>query len=350
MPPLDRLEVIVRDVTSGLNPDVQQRALGFLHEWVDAPEQMRSDVCDEIRTAINTHQPKRERSALRAAHKIASERFASQLAELVRREASDRQSANAMKRELLTNYELVRRQGKGFVFFGTARSVPGETEYERARELSREVAILFGSTTYCGAGPGDMDAVARGAEEAGGRIAGVKIKLTAEQSEFEQQASEVFDESELVICDYFMTRKHGLTEPAMREKEEERTGVICLPGGYGSMDEFFEFGNLKLLKKLGTVHPVPVVLMNCNGEYDGVLAFFDRAISDGRIGPDQGVICPDDPEQRGIFRVCSTNAEALDYLADFYSIPGEKREYTSRLRNWRVEPDTIPEGTGSTGK
>jgi len=350
MPPIGHLEKIVQEAMSNFGPDVQDRALSFLHDWVNSPDHMRNEVCKKLQRAISKHNPKKERGALRAAHRTARENFASELAEVVSREAQDRQSASAMKKELLTGYELVRRQGKGFVFFGTARSDPGDTEYERAQELARETSILFGSTIWSGAGPGDMDAVVRGGQEAGGRIGGSKIILTEDQSEFEQNVSAVFSEDEVTECEYFAPRKVVLTEAAMRERESDRTGVICLPGGWGSMDELFEFGNLKLLKKLGTGHPVPLVLMNYNGEYDGIVAFIERAISDGRIGADQGCIKPNDPEQKGTIRMCKSNAEALDYLADYYNIPENQREYAARLRNWDVEPDKIADGTGSHSK
>lgn len=350
MPQLERFEQIVREEIqrAELPPPAQDRGIDILRSWLDTPAEGRGEICTNIRQLIRTELEKKYRKPAFGALACVNERIAAEAIEDAHTEDRNRRSASRMKREMLSGYELVRRQGKGFVFFGTARSKPGETEYERSRELARETALLFGSTTWSGAGPGDMDAVVRGAQEAGGRIGGVKIHLTEDQSEFEQNVSAAFDESEVMECEYFAPRKVLLTEAAMREREEDRTGVICLPGGWGSMDEFCEFGNLKLLKKLGTEHPVPVVLMNCGGEYDGILAFIERAISDGRIGTDQGCIRPDDPEQKGTFRACTSNAEALDYLAGYYGIPEEKREYAARLRNWNVEPDAIPEGTGTS--
>ncbi|MBU2214093.1 LOG family protein [Patescibacteria group bacterium] len=349
MPQLDRFEKIVLEETqqAGLPPEIQERALEILHSWLDTSEEHRGEICKHVRELIRTEIDKSLRGAARKALTRANERIATEAISDAHVEKRNRQSASRMKEETLRGYELIRRQGKGFVFFGTARSKSGETEYERARELSREVSLIFGSTIWGGAGPGDMDATARGAQEAGGRIGGIKIHLTEEQSKFEQDISTAYSEDEVMECDYFATRKILLVEAAMPESEDDRTGIICLPGGWGSGDEFFEFGNLKILKKLGTQRSVPVVLMNYNGEYDGILAFIDRAISDGRISDDQGVIRPDDPEQKGVLRVCTSNAEALEYLADYYGVPEEDRHFAERLRNWEVEPDNIPEGTGA---
>jgi len=352
MPQLDRFEKIVLEETqqAGLPPENQERAIEVLRSWLDTTEEQRGEVCKQVRDLIKREVEKSLRGAARTALSRSNERIASEAIRNAHVEDRNRQSAGRMKEEMLQGYDVIRRQGKGFVFFGTARSESGETEYDRARELGRETSQLFGATIWSGAGPGDMDAVVRGAQEIGGRIGGIKIHLTEEQSKFEQDVSTAFSEEEVMVCDYFATRKILLTEAAMPETEEDRTGIICLPGGWGSGDEFFEFGNLKILKKLGTQRSVPVVLINYNGEYDGIMDFIRRAISDGRIGADQGFIDPDDPEQKGVFRVCSSNADALDYLADYYGVSEDDRHYAERLRKWEVDPDHIPEGTGKAAK
>jgi hypothetical protein len=121
----------------------------------------------------------------------------------------------------------------------------------------------------------------------------------------------------------------GLVDAAMRENESDRTGVVILPGGFGTLDEAFELIVLKQLKKLGTKHPVPVVLMNYGGEYDGIEAFIARAVEDGRISQ----------QETSLLRICRSNQEALDYFADFYHIPAEKRAYSEGLCDWTEEQE-----------
>ena len=257
------------------------------------------------------------------------DRVAAQSVQNTLQTEQDRQSLIRMHEEGRSVLDLVRRQGRGVVYFGSSRSKPGESRYERTRELAREMFKLLGCTTWSGAGPGDMDASVRGAKEAGGKIAGVKIILEEHQSKHEQEISSSFDTGEVVECRYFVPRKLGLVDAAMRENESDRTGVIVMPGGYGTMDEAFEFIVLKQLKKLGTKHDVPVVLMSYSGEYDGIEVFIDRAVKDGRISE----------EERSLFRICHSNQEVLDYFATFYEIPAEQCTYNERLCDWDDDGD-----------
>lgn len=60
-------------------------------------------------------------------------------------------------------YELILSLGRGVVYLGSARMGPGYEHYVQTQELAREVAKLFGCTSWLGAGPGLMDAATRDA-------------------------------------------------------------------------------------------------------------------------------------------------------------------------------------------
>ena len=321
----EELEIIVQEETQSCSAAVQAGAMSAFREWFNREGEAEGQFCREVRTRIRDGLEKRERGPARQALHRVSERFAMRQLLDAKKAQSNRRYVERTAQENGRVLEFVRQKRKGVVFFGTARSEPGETEYERARELSRETAgLLPDSTIWNGAGPGDMDAITRGAKEGGGAVGGIKIRLSETQSAFEQKVSSAFDAGEVVECDYFHPRKVGLADAAARENESERTALICLPGGSGTMDEFYEVATLMQLKIIGKAYPFPMLLMNYNGEYDGIIAFMERAACDGRLTE----------KELAVVRICTSNREALDALADFYKIPKEQRTYAQRLRDW----------------
>ena len=225
-----------------------------------------------------------------------------------------------MSTEILRAYEVIRKNGRGVVYLGSARTQPGNPYFEGARELGREVYLLLRSTSWSGAGPGQMEAPLLGAKEAGGRVAGVKIIINDERAAFEQSVTSALDPENVALCDYFGPRKIGLADAAMREQESDRTAIIATPGGWGTRDEVFEYLVLKQLKKMGTKHPVPLIIKNQNHFFDKMLEDNDRMLREGMISEDD----------LKLFSVCDSNRCVLDTLADFYAIPEEERGYKLR--------------------
>lgn len=325
MPLTEDLRTIIDEETQRCSGNAKQLAARLFEEWLALPtDHPIGAFCTHIRQEMRNRLQTRERGPARQALQRINHRMIGRAWQRERKAANDRQSVERMSVEELRAFELIQKQGKGVVYFGTARSKPGDTEYERARELSREVTILFKSTAWSGAGPGDMDAAMRGALEAGGKIGGIKIHFDEHQMAHEQEISDAFRAGEVVECQYFGPRKIGLVDAAMRDTEEDRTAAIFFPGGFGTMDEFFEFVTLHQTKKLGTRHPVPIILMNYNGEYDGIDTWLNRAMEDGRISP----------EDRALFHECHTNEQALDMLAYFYQIPKAQCSYKDHLHQW----------------
>jgi predicted Rossmann-fold nucleotide-binding protein len=76
------------------------------------------------------------------------------------------------------------------------------------------------------------------------------------------------------------------------------------------MDEFFELYTLVQLKKLGSEHKVPIILVNYDGFYDCLLTFIKTMIEQGTVG-----------ENDITFITClNTNDEVVDFLKSFYAL------------------------------
>ena len=127
--------------------------------------------------------------------------------------------------------------------FGSARFEAGHPDYELARELGGKIARL-GFTVMTGGGPGIMEAANRGAREAGGRSVGCNIELPHEQA-----PNAYMDK--WVGIKYFFVRKTLLTKYSY--------AFVVMPGGFGTLDEFFESVTLIQTKKISDF---PIVIMD----------------------------------------------------------------------------------------
>ncbi|KVI10435.1 hypothetical protein Ccrd_011181, partial [Cynara cardunculus var. scolymus] len=164
-----------------------------------------------------------------------------------------------VKKEIEMCYELIRRLGRGVVYLGSSRMGPGHDHYIQTQELAREAR----------AGPGLMDAATQGALEAGKPVGGFKIGKEA--GEWAATNFHPYLPSET----YLTCRKHGLVDAAVRSSNREKTAVIALPGGIGTLDEAFEILALIQLERIGSALPVPFILMNYNSFYSKLLEFLD---------------------------------------------------------------------------
>ena len=142
------------------------------------------------------------------------------------------------------------------VFFGSARILPTgplSRYYDDARELARLVADwcscepspLKGCVVCTGGGPGIMEAGNRGAADAGGRSVGLNIGLPHEQLPNSYIPHELSFEFH-----YFFMRKLWFANLAR--------AMVVFPGGFGTLDEFFEILTLAQTRKLE--RPIPIVL------------------------------------------------------------------------------------------
>ena len=179
---------------------------------------------------------------------------------------TDDQRVDRMKSEIEMGFQALHGIHRGVSVFGSARTPPGTAEYELAREVGRRLG-LAGFTVITGGGPGAMEAVNRGAAEAGGFSVGLGIELP-----FEQGLNPWVDLG--VNFRYFFARKTMFIKYSQ--------AFICLPGGFGTLDELFEALTLVQTKK---VTKFPVVLFGSDywgGLYDWIAKTVQ---AEGKISP-----------------------------------------------------------------
>jgi len=169
--------------------------------------------------------------------------------------------------EFIEGFEEMAQFGPCVPVFGSARSTEDNPNYKLAVELGRRLADE-GFVVVTGAGPGIMEAANRGAKEGRAASVGINIDLP-----FEQAANEYLDK--LINMRYFFVRKVLFLKYAV--------AAVLLPGGYGTMDEFFEFATLIQTKK---VFPIPVYLMGEEGYWKGLLSWMRKELLErDRISP-----------------------------------------------------------------
>jgi uncharacterized protein (TIGR00730 family) len=178
--------------------------------------------------------------------------------------------------------------------FGSARVSDADPHYAMAEALSAAMAER-GWITVSGAGPGIMEAAAKGAGRE--HTIGVNVDLP-----FEQSANPYVDaETRLVEMKYFFTRKVALTK--------ESLAFVFFPGGLGTLDEAYE---LLTLMHTGKTKPSPIILMDTpEGTYwDQWLGFMeDSVMSAGYL--DAASAC--------LWEVCHSIDEAVAVIEHFYS-------------------------------
>jgi len=143
--------------------------------------------------------------------------------------------------EFTEGFERLSALPYSITIFGAARANPGDEYYEAAVEISRKLA-KEGFGVISGGGPGIMEAANKGASEAGGQSVGLNITLPEEQTPNPYQNLSI-------NFRYFFVRKVMFVKYSM--------GYICMPGGFGTLDEFFESLTLMQTQK---AFPLPLVL------------------------------------------------------------------------------------------
>jgi uncharacterized protein (TIGR00730 family) len=182
--------------------------------------------------------------------------------------------------EFVEGFDALDDQGPAVSCFGSARIRRDDPLYARGVALGRALAERR-VAVITGGGPGLMEAVNRGATEAGGRSIGCNIELPREQA--------LNDYVEIgVEFRYFFVRKIVFVKYAQ--------GFVILPGGFGTLDELFE---ALTLAQTGKIEHFPIVLLG-RSYWSGLLGWLQsEALPHGIVSTDDLALLTltDDPEE-----------------------------------------------------
>jgi uncharacterized protein (TIGR00730 family) len=169
--------------------------------------------------------------------------------------------------QFIRGFRTLHFVGPCITVFGSARFKEDHPYYEAAREFGKRISSL-GFTTITGGGPGIMEAANRGAFESGGTSIGCNIVLPHEQKENPYL-------TESVTFEHFFVRKVVLAKYSY--------AFVIMPGGFGTMDEFYEILTLVQTK---TITQFPIVVYGT--------AFYKTLMDQINFMSEQGTISPED--------------------------------------------------------
>ncbi|MEO6583402.1 MAG: TIGR00730 family Rossman fold protein [Ferruginibacter sp.] len=173
--------------------------------------------------------------------------------------------------DFIKGFRTLHFVGPCVAIFGSARFTEEHEYYKQAREVGGRVAQL-GFTVLTGGGPGIMEAANRGAKDVGGRSVGCNIILP-----HEQKHNPYMDK--WVNMKYFFVRKTLLIKYSY--------AFIVMPGGFGTMDEYFEALTLIQTK---TIKEFPVIVFNTAYHKD-VIEHIEKMKTSATISPIDLSLC-----------------------------------------------------------
>jgi uncharacterized protein (TIGR00730 family) len=204
--------------------------------------------------------------------------------------------------EFVEGFETLSRLGPAVTLFGSARTSRRDRYYRLAEEIAYRLVRELGYAVITGGGPGIMEAANRGARRAGGKSVGLNIDLPMEQAPNRYI-------NVLIQFRYFFCRKVCFIKYA--------SAVLIFPGGYGTLDEFFEVATLIQTEK---IKPIPLILIG--KDYWGKVI---RMVEKTLLAP--GYISPEDLK---MFHLVDSPDEVIGIIRDtkvHYSI----LEYSDRV-------------------
>lgn len=190
--------------------------------------------------------------------------------------------------EFVDSFETLSQVGPGVTVFGSARTLPTDHYYQATVELTRALAAN-NLAIITGGGPGIMEAANKGAAEAKGKSVGLNIQLPHEQT------GNPYANIPLNFH-YFFSRKVCFVKYSI--------GFIYLPGGFGTLDEFFEVMTLIQTKK---IPEYPVILFG-REYWSGLIGWMRERLEAGKF------ISPGD---LNLFTITDDPQEAIKIILDY---------------------------------
>jgi uncharacterized protein (TIGR00730 family) len=204
-------------------------------------------------------------------------------------------------RQFIKGFRTLHFVGPCITVFGSARFKETDFYYEKAREFGKEISEI-GFTVMTGGGPGIMEAANRGAFENGGSSVGCNIQLP-----FEQKPNPWVNTT--ITFEHFFVRKVMLVKYSF--------AFIIMPGGFGTMDEFFETLTLVQTK---TITQFPIVLFG-KEYYKDLLETIEAMAEKGTIAK----------EDMKLVLVTDDIGEAMNHIQSYittnYKVQPRKRRW-----------------------
>lgn len=173
--------------------------------------------------------------------------------------------------EFIKGFRALHRVGPCVTVFGSARFKEDHPYYQETQKISGEIAKM-GFTIMTGGGPGIMEAANRGAKEVGGRSVGCNIELP-----FEQHHNPYLDK--WVDIKFFFVRKTLLIKYSY--------AFVVMPGGFGTLDEYFEALTLIQTKKISEF---PIIIFDTEYHKD-IIEHIEKMKLEGTISPEDLDLC-----------------------------------------------------------
>ncbi len=194
--------------------------------------------------------------------------------------------------EFVDGFEALAKLGPCISVFGSARTQPGQPYYELTVQISKKLAEE-GFGIISGGGPGIMEAANKGAQLGAGKSVGLNIDLP-----FEQHSNPFIDRDANLDFDYFFVRKVMFTKYSQ--------GFVMMPGGFGTMDEFFE---VITLIQTGKMLQVPLILVGSD-YWSGLVAWMQEVMLKQ---------CANiSPEDLDLLKIADTPEEVVAHVLEFY--------------------------------
>lgn len=191
--------------------------------------------------------------------------------------------------EFVDGFEILSKIGPAVSIFGSSRTLPNDRYYKITEKIAG-LLVKKGYAVITGAGPGIMEAANKGAYLAGGKSVGLNIQVPIIQKP-NRYVSTLLD-FRYFFCRKVMFVKYG-------------RAFVVLPGGFGTMDEFFEAVTLIQTKR---IDPFPVILVG-REYWSGLVNWMGTAmVKTGRI----------DKADIEIFKVVDKPEEVLEVINKFY--------------------------------
>ena len=196
--------------------------------------------------------------------------------------------------EFVDGFEELSEIGPAVTVFGSARSKPSDKYYKLAEKIAAKL-VKAKYAVITGAGSGIMEAANKGAKEAGGKSVGLNIDIPVAQNPNKYV-------TQLLDFRYFFCRKVMFVKYAK--------AFVVVPGGYGTMDEFFE--SITLIQTL-RIRPFPVILIG-KEYWSGLISWMKKQMLTNKLI---------DKKDLNIFKVTDNADEVIRIIKAFYKKKGK---------------------------